>query len=114
MTMPTAISAVAKPSHGPRGKRRKRARTPSRRTGTVVSGAVIGRSIRRGSCVPDRPCNRARSFPHRAEGDAAEEVLPEQDRKDEDRDEEQRRSSGDGRPVLAALADDEGNERRQR
>src|SRR5438045_8802059 len=53
-----------------------------------------------------------RSFAHRAKGDAAKQMLPQQDGEDEDRNEEQGRCGRDRRQVLTARADDERNERR--
>src|ERR1700736_6777276 len=52
------------------------------------------------------------SFAHRAEGDAAQQMAAQQNGEAQDRDEEQRGGGGDRRPVLAALADDEGDEGR--
>src|ERR1700732_3789112 len=51
-----------------------------------------------------------RSFPHLPEGDATQEMSAQQYREARDRDEEQRRGRGHRRPVLSALADDEGYE----
>src|SRR5258708_28072971 len=56
----------------------------------------------------------ARSFPHRPEGDATQEMSAQQYREAQDRDEEQRRRRGDRREVLSAFADNEGYEGRHR
>ena len=54
----------------------------------------------------------SRSFAHRSEGDAAQQMLAQQHGEHDDRDDEQRGRGGNRRPILPALADDEGDEGR--
>src|SRR3984885_4840420 len=53
-----------------------------------------------------------RSFAHRTEGDTAQQMLAQQNGEQDDRDDEESGGGRDRRPILAAFADDEGNERR--
>ena len=56
---------------------------------------------------------RLASFAHRAEGDAAQQLLAQQHGEDENRHEEHCRAGADRRPVLPALADDGRDEGRR-
>ena len=66
------------------------------------------------AAISKRIVRSFRSFAHRPKGDAAQQMAAQQDGEAQDRNEEQRGRGRDRGPVLAALADDEGDEGRHR
>src|ERR1700676_1303810 len=95
-TKPARTAASASRRQGRSARSR-----PSRRGRDAARAANVTREVL--SCP---------SFAHRSEGDAAQQMAAQQDGETQDRDEEQRRGGGDRGPVLATLADNEGNEGR--